>query len=189
LKTRNIILLILIFLAIVSLTISIFLCNGDLKNILIGIFSSAFVVITIETVALTKDYCLFSILSEDYKRIKITITLDNRNPLGIYEDITDRYVKAGVNSAIKLKYRGDGEYQGRACYEEGEVMFTINLDKTNPKIGHGVYQYISKKHCCEMPDLGIYKIQLDTLNSDRLFVYYSNVVPNGLARGYEIWTK
>jgi hypothetical protein len=165
------------------------LCDNDWKSILLGISSSSLVVFVIETVASIKDYYRLANLSRTYKRIKITNTLDNRHPNGIYEDMTQRYIDKGVGTKISLTYKGDGEYVGEAFYEEGKVILTIYLDKTNPKTGTGTYQYLEKNPEYEMPDLGKYIIQIDNKNTDTVFVYYSNIVPNGLARGYEIWEK
>lgn len=44
-----------------------------------------------------------------------------------------------------MGYKGEGEYEGEAFYEEGKVKFTLCLDKINPIIGVGAYQYIKKK--------------------------------------------
>jgi len=40
-----------------------------------------------------------------------------------------------------------------------------------------------------MPDLGSYQLQVDNINRKVLYVYYKNMIPNGLAEGYEIWEK
>lgn len=40
-----------------------------------------------------------------------------------------------------------------------------------------------------MHDLETFTVQVDDNGSDKIFIYYSNIIPNGLARGYEIWTK
>lgn len=187
--TRKIIQIILAILTVATFFIAKNLCDSDWKSILFGVASSSFVVLAIETVASVKDYYRLANLHQTYKRIKITNTLDNRHPNGIYEDMTQRYLDKGVETKISLTYKGDGEYIGEAFYEEGKVALTICLDKTNPKTGTGTYQFLEKKPGYEMPDLGTYTIQVDEKNTDRLFVYYSNIVPNGLARGYEIWTK
>ena len=175
--------------AVVAFLMAKYLCDNDWKSILIGIASSSLVVLVIETVASVKDYFRLATLSRTYKRIKITNTLDKRHSSGIYEDMTQRYIDKGVEPKITLTYKGDGEYVGEAFYEEGKVALTICLDKTNPKKGTGTYQYLEKKPGYEMPDLGTYTIQVDNKNTDKVFIYYSNIVPNGLARGYEIWRK
>ena len=174
---------------VTTFVIAICITNNDWKNILFGIASSSFVVFVIEAVSSIKDYYKLANLSRIYKRIKITNTLDNRHPNGVYEDITQRYIEKDIEKKISLTYNGDGEYFGEAFYEEGKVSITICLDKTNPKTGTGTYQYLEKKQGYEMPDLGTYAIQVDSKNTNIVFVYYSNIIPNGLARGYEIWIK
>lgn len=186
---RKIIQIILAALTVVTFFIARNLDDSDWKSILLGIASSALVVFVIETVASTMDYFRLANLSRTYYRIKITNTLDNRHPNGIYEDMTQRYIDKGVETKISLTYMGDGEYVGIAFYEQGKVAITICLDKTNPNTGTGTYQYLEKKPGFEMPDLGTYVIQVDNKSTDEVFVYYSNIVPNGLARGYEIWKK
>lgn len=188
-KTRKIIQIILTILTLVTFGIATTLCDNDWKSILIGIASSSLVVLVIETVASVKDYYRLANLSRSYKRVKITNTLDNRHPNGIYEDLTQRYIDKGVSSEITMVYKGEGEYEGEAFYEEGKVKFTICLDKTNPKIGVGAYQFLEKSNGYEIPDLGTYTIQVDTKNTDKIYIYFSNIIPNGLAKGYEIWTK
>lgn len=183
---------ILIFLAILTFLtycLAIKAKDNDCKSILFGIASSSFVVFIVESIAAIHERKRLAILGKTYERVKITRALDDRNPDGIYEDMTQRYLDAGINSIITLKYKGGGEYTGEAFYEQGKKTFTICLDRTNPKIGTGNYQYVEKKEGYEMPDLGTYTIQVDNNNADRLYVYYSNVIPNGLAKGYEIWEK
>jgi hypothetical protein len=187
--TRRIIQIILAITTISTYVIAKSVCDSDWKSILFGVASSSFVVFVIETISSIKDYYRLAILHQTYTRTKITNTLDNRHPNGIYEDITKRYLDNNVDMNISLTYKGDGEYVGEAFYEEGKVAITICLDKTNPKTGNGTYQYLEKKPGYEMPDLGTYTIQVDDNGSDRIFIYYSNIVPNGLAKGYEIWAK
>ena len=87
-----------------------------------------------------------------------------------------------------MTYQGEGEYNGTATYKDGKVEITINLEKANPKIGKGIYQYNDKT------DLGTYEIQVDRNDINKIYVSYSNVISSnsafsGLARGYEIWEK
>ena len=83
-KTKKIILIILSILSLVSLLIGTTLCDNDWKSILFGIASSSLVVVVIETVASIKDHYRLANLCKNYKRIRITNTLDSRHPNGIY---------------------------------------------------------------------------------------------------------
>lgn len=67
----------------------------------------------------------------------------------------------------------------------------IQLNIENSKIGKGTFQYVKKeqKYTGLMPDLGSYQLQVDNINRKVLYVYYKNMIPNGLAEGYEIWEK
>lgn len=160
--------------------------NNDLKNVFIGLFASFLTVLLIEIVKATYNRTMLSKLKGLYKRIKITYVSDQVHPHGgVYNDLTEKYNGLGVKSEINLKYNGDGEYIGTAFYEGGEVEFTINLNKLNPQTGTGIYQYKNKTE----PDLGIYDIQIDKNGSNRIYVKYSNVIPSGNAKGYEIWEK
>lgn len=188
-KNQYIILFSVLILAAISIVASFFIYDANLKNISVSIFSSTFVVAVIEAVGIIRDNSKFSFLKGDYVRTKITNKLDNRNVDGSYEDITKRYFDKDINSEISLNYQGSGKYKGTIFYEEGEAEFTIYIDKNNPDIGSGIYQYLKKIGNYKMPDLGAYKIQIDTSNKNSIYVYYANLVPNGLASGYEVWTK
>ena len=166
-KTRTTILIILFVLSISTFFIGKKLCDPDWKGILLGITSSSLVVFFIETIISVKEFFRLGFLSKTYKRSKITNTLAIRDSNGKYEDLTQSYIDKGVNPEISLKYKGEGEYEGDAFYEQGKVKFTICLDKTNPKIGIGSYQYVEKEKGFEIPDLGTYSIQVDNNNKNK----------------------
>jgi hypothetical protein len=177
------------FLVFTTLSIIAILCMCEsdvLKNIFIGLFASFLTVLLIEIVNKIYDHMTLSKLDGAYKRIKITNVSDQKQPNGgVYEDLTERYITRKVKPEINLEYKGEGEYIGTAFYEEGEVEFTINLNKLNPKTGTGIFQYRNKTE----PDLGIYDIQVDNNSKDRIYIKYSNVIPSGNVGGYEIWEK
>jgi hypothetical protein len=157
--------------------------NEDWKNVLIGFFTSSLVVLMIELVNWIYGKNKLSKLTGKYSRVKITQE-DLSITSGIsYKDMTEEY--KDVNISINLKYRGEGEYTGSAYYKGGKVKFIINLDKANPNIGKGVYQYIKSEH----PDFGTYDIKIDSDDSNVIYVSYSNIIPSGRARGYEIWER
>lgn len=189
-KLKNLtVIVILSAVAIFSLAVNNCICDADTRNIFIGIFSSSVVVLIIELISFLRDWLKYSTLRGTYKRRVITNRLDQRTPDSIYEDMTAKYNQININPTIELKYKGEGEYAGIVYYEEGTAKITINLNQDNPNTGTGTYQYIEKKPGYKMPDLGTYKVQVDMTNNKIIYIYYSNVLQNGLASGYEIWEK
>ncbi|TWI95857.1 hypothetical protein JN11_04132 [Mucilaginibacter frigoritolerans] len=159
--------------------------NGNLRDILIGLFTSSLVVLVIELMNWIYEKNKLSKLTGKYSRIKITeenLSITSGDP---YKDMTRAYKEKSVNVAVTLNYRGEGEYVGTAFYEKGKVKFTINLDRANPNNGKGVCQYIDSG---SDPDFGTYDIKVDSDNS-KIYVSYSNIMPTGRALGYEIWEK
>jgi hypothetical protein len=71
---------------------------------------------------------------------------------------------------------------------EGKKIFEITLVKENPMIGSGSYQYVEKKAGGIMPDVGTYRVLADQ-SRKKLYVQYSNLLPSGIAAGYEIWEQ
>lgn len=161
--------------------------NPDVKNICLGIFGSAVFALILGLIDIASENSRLSFLKGDYTRCKITNRKDERDPDGAYEDLTPRYNAANIDSKISIVHNGEGEYSGTAIYEQGKVRFTINLDRINPSVGSGTYQYVDKKP--GLPDIGTLAIQVDSSNRNILYVFYSNVIPSGLASGYEIWEK
>lgn len=47
----------------------------------------------------------------------------------------------------------------------------------------GTYQYLNRR------DLGSFEVLVDETNPKRIYLYYKNMIPSGLAEGYEIWEK
>ena len=91
------------------------------ENILIGILTSSFVVLFIESITFLKNVSRYSFLIRDYKRLKIYNKLDERKDDKIYEDITPRYNEKNVSPSIKIELYGEGRFGGTAYYEEGKV--------------------------------------------------------------------
>jgi hypothetical protein len=180
----------LVVLCILSLVCLLLLTKSTILNSLFsGIFSSSFVVLIIEITQLYIDWTEYSFLRGPYERIKIENKLDERKNDRIYEDLTKKYADLGIDTAIRLNYMGENKYEGKIEYEEGSAEFYLNLDKVNPYSGVGTYQYKQKKQDYKMPDMGTFRIQFDTVSKNRLFVFHNNLVPSGIAAGYEIWQK
>jgi hypothetical protein len=166
--------------------------NINIENILVGILSSSITILILEIVLRIQDYEKYSYLRGNYKRIKFENGLDERNKETDrkYEDITNRYLN--INPLTELKYRGDGKYEGEIEYEEGNTIFTIEINLKNTRTGNGTYFYKDKKpkYIQNMPDHGTYQIFVENIKGKiMLYVYHENYVPSGLAWGYEIWEK
>lgn len=178
---------------LISASISLFCisCQSQypeiLKDVLIGIISAVLLLLFIEIRDAIKDKKNYGYLAGEYKRMDIfnadpTATSDTK-----YSSMSLRY--ANVNPQIKFNYKGNRKYEFEADYEEGRKKAVIHLDQINPTEGNGVYQYSSKKGNHTLPDMGYFKLQVDTINPKRLYVYHNNLIPSGLAQGYEIWEK
>ena len=165
--------------------------DNDIKDLCISASASAIIVVFIEVLQMIIENKKMAFLKGSYKRVKITNAMDERDESGIYEDLTERYNNKSVASKIVINHCGGGRYTGNASYEEGNVKFDLSLDKENPSIGAGVYQYIDKmdKEGKRVDDIGTYTLQIDVTNKSRIFIYYQNILPNGLAKGYEIWER
>ena len=181
--------------SLVLIIISIFLIwiSGQpqyseiLKDILIGIISAVLLLLFIEIRDYVRDKNVYGSLAGNYKRKDIfnsdpTATSDTR-----YTSMSLRY--ATVDPNIKFIYKGNRKYQFEAEYEEGRKKAIVHLDQINPTEGNGVYQYLSKKPGHALPDIGYFKLQVDTLDSKKLYIYHTNLIPNGLAQGYEVWIQ
>lgn len=158
-----------------------------LKDILVGIISALLLLLFIDIRESIKDKNIYGQLTGEYKRIDIF----NADPTAVsdtkYSSMNLRY--ANVDSKIQFNYKGNRKYEFEADYEEGRKKAIIYLDQINPTEGSGVYQYSSKKNNYTLPDMGYFKLQVDTINPNRLYVYHNNLIPSGLAQGYEIWEK
>jgi low affinity Fe/Cu permease len=185
--------IILSLLAIIALIIFIlalktcWTINLTAESILIGLLTSTTVVLFIETITFLKNTSRYSYFNRDFKRLEIYNKLSERRNDKIYEDITPRYNEKNVNTSIKVKHCGEGRFVGTAYYEEGKVEFEIFLDQTNPSYGLGSYQYIHKTKGYEMPDFGKLELIRDKVDKEKIYIYYKNIVPSGLAEGYEVW--
>lgn len=161
-------------------------------GLLIGLLSSAIVVLLIEAISYTTDLKRFSYLRGKFRRVEIQNKLDAvaaANAGRDYEDITPRYVAGQVCRSIRIKHQGEGRFTGSAHYEEGKVKFDLLLDTLNPSHGFGTYQYTAKKPGYPLPDFGKYELFRDKLNNDRIYIHHKNIAPTRRAEGYEIWEK
>jgi hypothetical protein len=156
-----------------------------IKEILIGIVSATLLLLFLETKNWATDKRIYGYLNGEYKRIGIFIsdltkTSDTKYSPQDYD---------GVDPRIKFLYKGNRQYQFESQHKEGKIKAVIYLDQINPSEGSGVYQYSEKLKDYILPDIGYFKLIVDTLDCKRLYVYHRNLIPSGLAEGYEIWQK
>jgi hypothetical protein len=187
-KTKNIIIIVLLLIVgLFCLLLASWTSDPDTKNISLNIFSSATVVFIIELIVLVRDSWRYSFLQGTYKRTQIFGTDPEKKTDTKYVDMTKTYNDNIVNQEIVLHYDGDAKYHGYAHYDKGKkgkTKITLNLDTENPMTGTGTYQYLEKT----VIDIGTYKFQVD-IDKKRIYIFYSNLLPSGLASGYEIWKK
>lgn len=189
-RTKNVVIIfILLITGIISFcwAKSITAIGSDTRNVLFNIFSSVIVILIIELIVLFRDWFKYSSLQGTYRRIKIFSVDEKKEADSKYVDMSQTYIDNKVNPEIYLGYVGDGKYQGYAFYDKGEkgkTKITLQRDLENTMIGTGTYQYFDKA----IIDLGTYSFQVD-LNKKTLYIFYSNLLPSGLTKGYEIWEK
>lgn len=187
-RTKNIIIIVLLL--VVGLFCILFARltdDTDTKNIFLNIFSSATVVFLIELIVFFRDWWKYSFLKGTYKRKQIFGTDPEKKVDTKYVDMTKTYVDNKVNPEIVLHYDGDAKYHGYVHYDKGDkgkTKITLDLDTVNPMTGTGTYQYLDKT----VIDIGTYKFQVD-IDKKRIYIFYSNLLPSGLACGYEVWEK
>lgn len=184
-KAKSIIIIVSLVIAAMIFLRYAFVTTGDAKNLCLNIFSSSFVVLLIEVIALIRDVLKYSFLKGTYRRTGIFGEDLKKTSDTKYVSMNETYLTHKVSPTVTLKYLGDGKYRGTAYYDEGETKITLNLDLDNRMTGKGTYQYVNKSY----PDLGIYEFQVDELCRKTIYIRYSNFLPSGLARGYEIWKK
>jgi len=59
------------------------------------------------------------------------------------------------------------------------------LNSADKITGTGSYKYREE----DGEDYGVYKFQVVDKKKNKILVYYENILPSGLAEGYEIWVK
>lgn len=154
-----------------------------LKDITIGLFSAVLLLWLLEIRDLVRDKAKYGLYAGTYKRTEIydvdhKATIDSK-----YISLIEQYKDVDPN--IQFTYLGDRRYKIEATYKEGKVVAIIYLDQTNSGEGNGNYQYSTKSKT----DIGNYRVLADTQVSNKLIVYYKNMIPSGLAEGYEVWQR
>ncbi|MBI2271357.1 MAG: hypothetical protein HYU69_13520 [Bacteroidetes bacterium] len=176
---------ILLFASGLALLVTTCCCKySDLfKDITISLFSAILLLWLSEIRDLVRDNSKYGLYAGTYKRTEIydvdhKATIDSK-----YISLIDQY--KNVDPKIQLRYLGDRKYKIEATYKEGKVTAIIYLDSTNSGEGNGNYQYSTKL----TTDIGNYRVLADTQASNKLIVYYKNIIPSGLAEGYEVWQR
>ena len=157
------------------------------NDILVGIVSSLILLLLFEFREFVNDQKKYGHFKGPYHRVDIYEVDPDAKSDTKYKSLTERYSK--VTSETYLDYLGGRQYNFEIDYEEGRVKGVLFIDEQNLRIAKGNYQYMSKIGGKHLTDLGEYNVQLDELNYNRLFVFYKNIIPSGLAEGYEIWER
>lgn len=195
-------------------------CNFHLsstwKNIIIGLISSALLLLLSEIFRLRSDRKL-GYLAGEYSRTIITDVIANSDIVTTEkreEDLNDdqrklfsernlipikgsRYVEVGGYQAIgkdwriKLKYLYNGIYDGTAEYHK---YWGTYGDKTVVKFTLTLNQSNlttggGNYKYIEKDDYGIYSFQVNEDDKTEILVTYKNTIPSGLAEGYEKWKR
>jgi hypothetical protein len=154
------------------------------QDIIVGVFSAVLLLLFLEIRELMRDKDKYGQLSGKYKRIEIYEVDNSKTADTKYVSLHERY--KGVDPNFEFIYHGDRQYSFEAQYEEGKLKSTIYMDETNPKEGNGHYQYLNKDKKYILPDIGYYQLQVDTQNPKRILLFHKNLIPSGLAEGYEV---
>lgn len=170
-----------------ALIASFYISYPELDNLMFALVSSGLFAILVEIGFLLNDRKRFSYLQGNWIRAKIKFRNESQSGDG-YLDITKRYIDGKIDPNITLSYHGDGEYNGKAEYEEGTKWFTLTIDKNNVLSGKGTYQYEKQKSQQDVPDLGYFEFIIDR-NKKGIYISHENRLPSGTAKGIEVWKK
>ncbi|NCT74342.1 MAG: hypothetical protein GXC78_07435 [Chitinophagaceae bacterium] len=186
-----------------------------INDFAISTISASVLLLIFEIITFIKDRQNLGFLEGKFKRTYIT-QINNQSKSG--KEISDR-VKVEKDSNIKflddykyheltfyecdkttwlieLNYKYGGVYSGTAEYylhgkqsaydfpkPKTDVEINITLNNADLISGIGSYKYKMAD------DYGTYKIQVIDKTRNRILVYYQNIIPSGLAEGYEIWER
>ncbi len=183
-----------------------------IENILLGILSSAVLLLFVEIINWIVDRKKYGFLNGKYRKTIITQVNSNHQrssdiadtqtketnekikflPDSYYHRL-DYYECDKVFYYTKLNYQYHGIYTGYVEYYDGnwkegnmkknQARITININPANIMTGSGSYKYVN------LDDFGSYELHVDDENINRIIVNYKNTLPSGLAEGYEIWER
>lgn len=194
-----------------------FLFKPRTENILIGIFSSAILLLLVEIIQFSIDQTKYSFLKGTYFRESIAgINEGGVRSSDIIKDEREKREKGAnirfindscyhellyyecdkVKYFIKLNYLFHGIYSGTVEYydhinskpKEGVIKKTTANFTFNLNLANKMIGTGSYKYV-QKDDYGKYEFQIDEENKNRIIVSYENTIPSGLSKGYEIWKK
>ncbi|MBK8364669.1 MAG: hypothetical protein IPN61_11615 [Bacteroidetes bacterium] len=154
--------------------------RGYSLDIIAGILGAVVLLLILEVKEFYTEKFVYGKAQGVYKRKEIfevdhTAIINTKyKPLEAYESI---------DSELQVRYLGERSYSIKAFYQLGEVEGFMQLDPFNPLRGSGTYQYVSGG----LKDIGTYEMFLNKQKPSAIYVEYKNIVPNGLAEGYETW--
>jgi len=186
------------------------LINDLWKHIIAGVFYSALVLLINEFVQLFRDKIELGILKGKYVRKELFQVLDGgKSAEQLTQTERDKIVSANqqivegtryskflntkdVECEIELNYLFKGAYFGTAKYHndlehvdanvQTDVFITIHLND-DLNTGSGTYQYKNFKV------YGTYLLHISPLEPNKIIISFKNIIPSGIAEGYEIWEK
>jgi len=189
------------------------------NEIVIAIFSAAVLLLLLEIIFFYRDKNEFGYLKGKYTRKYITeineggirgknIDIEGRKAEEArsnikyltdykYHDLT-YYACDKTEWVIVLNYVFVGNYTGTAeYYKHGSVSafsfpkpkttvdINLSLNSADKITGTGSYKYREE----DGEDYGVYKFQVVDKKQNKILVYYENILPSGLAEGYEMWVR
>lgn len=185
------------------------------ENILLGLLSSAYLLMFVEIINWIIDKNKFGFLNGKYKKTLITQVNQDGLRSNAIQDANDRELKE------KVKYISDTCYHRLDYYECNKVEYRTILEYQYHGIYKGYVEYFDHKNgdwknnsfvkvrakitislnlankmtgtgsykYSNQDDFGKYEIYVDDENNSRIIVNYENTLPSGLAKGYEIWER
>ncbi len=133
-----------------------------------------------------RDIREYGQLAGVYRREDIYGVIPKADSETKYISMKEAYNENPVPPEVTFRYLGGRQYSVEADYLEGKVNATVFLNETNPEEGVGTYQY-------DLPerkmDIGRYLLKVDQNNPGRLILFHENLIPSGLAQGYEVLVK
>jgi hypothetical protein len=184
------------------------------ENILLGVFSSAILLLFIEFINYVIDKKKYGFIEGVYYRKAIyQVNKDRLRGSEITAGKIDKGEKysddsvyheliyqrcADIKYSIRLSYKFQGMYTGTAEYflhdsyegrwQDRSIAKTKAAITLNINLGNKMTGVGSYKYI-NTDDFGKYEFQIDDQNSNRIIAYYKNTIPSGLSEGYEIWEK
>lgn len=185
------------------------------ENILLGILSSAFLLLFVEIINYVIDRRKYGFLEGKYRRVLIAGMNENGqrsslilnrqeqesgSNIKFIEDSCyhrlDYYKCDSVNYFIELNYQYHGIYTGYVEYydhkngnwKEGKMVKIKAKITISLNLANKMTGSGSYKYN-NLDDFGKYEFHVDDENTDRIIVNYKNTIPSGLAEGYEIWVR